>query len=75
MNNLILVAVTTIFLIGMVDNVEDNIATVEITDSNYQIQYADVPVAFFPCVISEGDFFHFAYIDGVTEIRCGEPEE
>ncbi|HIK67444.1 MAG TPA: hypothetical protein EYF95_05690 [Flavobacteriales bacterium] len=73
MKNLISV-ITVLFLIGMVDSVEDGIATVELTDSNYRIQYADMPVALFPCTISEGDFFHFAYIDGVTEIRCGEPE-
>ena len=74
MKNL-LTASLAVFLIGSVDNIEDGLAAVEIVDSNYKIRYADIPIEFFPCEIGEGDMFYFSNVDGVTEIRCGEPGE
>ena len=59
----------------MVDQVHNDIAIVEITDSTNSIVNAAMPLALFPCSIKEGDFFYFEYIDGVTEVRCGEPPE
>ena len=73
MTNLITAAVT-VFLIGTIDNVEDGIASVEITDSNYEVRYTDIPVELFPCRVVEGGMFYFANINDVTEIRCGEPD-
>ena len=73
MKNLITTAIA-VFLIGTVDNIEDGIAAVEITDSNYEIRYADIPVEMFPCEIAEGSMFYFANVENVTEIRCGEPD-
>ena len=62
-------------LIGIVDQIEGRIAMVEITNSNHEIENMSLPTSLFPCNIDEGDFFYFVYIDGVTEIRCGEPPE
>jgi hypothetical protein len=59
--------------IGVVDSVNDKYAYVEITTSE-EIIFTSMPVAMFPCEIKEGDMFYFEQIDGVTEIRCGEPE-
>ena len=63
------------FTLGLVDQVEDDIAAVELTKSNNTIVYQTMHVGIFPCIINEGDFFYFVYIDDVTEIRCGEPPE
>ncbi len=71
----LMTAVAVVFLIGTVDNIEDDVVAVEITDSNYETRHTQMPIELFPCEISEGDFFHFANVAGVTEIRCGEPEE
>lgn len=61
-----------LFCIGIVDSIEDNIASVEFktTAGTY---HTDIPVEFFPCDIGEGDQFYAQTIDGVTEVRCGEP--
>ena len=59
--------------IGVVDSVSDDYAYVEITTSQETI-FTSLPVAMFPCEIKEGDMFYFEHIEGVTEIRCGEPE-
>ena len=74
MKNL-LTAAYAVFLIGSVDNIEDGLAAVEITDSNYKTRFVDIPIELFPCEIGEGDMFYFSNVDGVTEIRCGEPGE
>jgi hypothetical protein len=66
---------TAVFVLGLVDQVEDGIAVVELSTSNGDISYSSIPVFLFPCKVSEGDFFYFSYADGVTEIRCGEPPE
>ena len=67
------------FLLGLVDNVEQGWVTAEITSQNdtgeYEVINIDLPVDIFPCEIKEGDMFYFAYVDDVTEIRCGEPPE
>ena len=59
--------------IGVVDSVGDKYAYVEITTSE-EIIFTSLPVSMFPCEIKEGDMFYFEQVDGVTEIRCGEPE-
>ena len=55
-------AVAVVFLIGTVDNIEDDVVAVEITDSNYETRHTQMPIELFPCEISEGDFFHFANV-------------
>lgn len=61
-----------ILLLGSVDYIEGDIATVEIINSDYEIIMTALPVEIFPCEIEEGDMFYFTYVNGVTEIRCGE---
>lgn len=64
-----------ILLIGMVDQVNGKEALVEITTTDSGVTYSSMPIAMFPCEVQEGSMFYFEYIDGVTEIRCGEPPE
>ena len=71
----LITAIGAVFLIGIVDNIEDGVVAVEITDSNYELRHTELPIELFPCDIREGDFFHFVNVAAVTEIRCGEPEE
>ena len=67
--------ITAIFLLGVIDYVEDDIAQVEMYSDEYGTVNYSLPVEIFPCTIKEGDMFYFEYADGITEIRCGEPEE
>ena len=67
--------VTTLFCLGVVDIIEDDMARVEFRTDGDQTNHADDPVVLFPCAIEEGDPFYAQTIDGVTEIRCGEPPE
>lgn len=64
-----------LLLLGVVDVIEEDIAEVEIIDSDKNIVRASLPMQLFPCEIKEGDMFYFEHADGVTEIRCGEPNE
>ena len=64
-----------VFLLGMVDQIEDGVAAVELSDAAGNLTYGSMPTMFFPCKIGEGDMFYFNYVDGITEIRCGEPPE
>jgi hypothetical protein len=66
-------AIIMALYIGVVDSVDNEFANVEITTSDDMVS-AILPVAMFPCDIDEGDMFYFEHVDGVTEIRCGEPE-
>jgi len=67
--------VGVMLLLGTVDYIDNGVADVEITTSHHEIIYAALPVSLFPCKLKEGDMFYFEYLDGVTEIRCGEPGE
>ena len=76
MNNYI-VAVISYFCFGAIDVIEGGMAHVILTKPSCYgetIYEADMPVQMFPCEISEGDVFYIQTVDGVTEIRCGEPE-
>ena len=64
-----------VFLLGMVDQIEDGVAAVELSDTAGNLTYESMPTVLFPCEIEEGDVFYFNYVDGITEIRCGEPPE
>ena len=63
------------FLLGTVDIIEDGLAVVELVRGDDIIDIVTLPTLIFPCEISEGDMFYFISVDGVTEIRCGEPPE
>ena len=63
----------SLFLVGVVDQIEGDILRTEISTSNGSIENVDLHRAMLPCVVSEGDMFYFSYENGVTEIRCGEP--
>lgn len=63
------------FLIGVVDQIDDDLAVVELTNDEHENINTVLPVEIFPCDIEEGEMFYFLYADGVTEIRCGEPPE
>jgi hypothetical protein len=62
-----------VLLTGIVDQINGSIANVEITDSSNEVLNTSLPVTIFPCQVKEGEPFYFIYVDGVTEIRCGEP--
>tara|TARA_R100000152_G_C6586423_1_gene48434 strand:- start:211 stop:432 length:222 start_codon:yes stop_codon:yes gene_type:complete len=61
-------------LLGTIDRIEGDIVVASITSSDNSTESFEMPVEMFPCEISEGDVFYFSYSEGVTEIRCGEPE-
>jgi hypothetical protein len=61
--------------IGTVDSIQKGIATSEILTDGNSVIMVYLPIAIFPCKVREGDMFYFEYVDGVTEIRCGEPSE
>ena len=64
-----------LLFIGVVDSIEDDVVVAEVTTSNYAQETLFFPLQLFPCELDEGDMFYFSYVDGVTEIRCGEPPE
>jgi|LUMJ01.1.fsa_nt_gb hypothetical protein len=64
-----------LLLIGVIDVIEGDFTEVEIIDSNSKIIHTTLPTQIFPCEVKEGDMFYFEHVDGVTEIRCGEPDE
>ena len=59
--------------LGMVDSIVGDYAAVEISNPNGEVNQVEIPVFLFPCEIKEGDQFYTFEIDGVREIRCGEP--
>ena len=62
-----------LFCIGIVDSIEDNVASVEFKTDDGGTYHTDIPVDFFPCNVEEGSQFYAQIVDGVTELRCGEP--
>ena len=66
-------AIAALFCIGSVDMIDKNIAHVIFTTGGQETYEADIPVQLFPCDIAEGDLFYAQVINGVTELRCGEP--
>ena len=59
--------------LGMVDSVVGDYAAVEVSDPEGEVAQMEIPLFLFPCEIKEGDHFYTYEIDGVREIRCGEP--
>jgi hypothetical protein len=68
-------ALIAVIMLGLVDTVEDDWASAEVTDPAGNVEYMELPVDLFPCKIKEGDMFYAVTVDGVTEIRCGEPPD
>jgi hypothetical protein len=66
--------IVSLFCIGSIDVIEGHMAHVVITTDGPDTYEADIPVELFPCEIAEGDLFYAQIVDGVTEIRCGEPD-
>ena len=64
-----------VLYIGIVDIVDGDIVMAQVTASDNEVRELYLPTAMFPCEIGEGDMFYFSYADGVTEIRCGEPDD
>ncbi len=62
-----------LFVLGLVDSIDGDIASVELSDRDGGISYSTMHTSLFPCSVREGDLFYFAHVDGVTEVRCGEP--
>ena len=62
-----------VLFLGLVDSIESDYVVAEISNSQGEVSQLEIPVVFFPYHISEGDMFHILNIDGVTELRCGEP--
>ena len=60
-------------LLGVIDQIHEGSVLVELNNPDGVIENFQMPVSVFPCEISEGDVFYINHIDGVTEIRCGEP--
>ncbi len=60
-------------LLGMVDQIEDGYVVAEVTTPDGTHDLIELPLAIFPCELSEGDFFYIKKVDEVTEVRCGEP--
>lgn len=63
----------TYFLLGSVDQIDAGLAFVEITTFDRGDVRTVMPIELFPCDLQEGDYFYFYNLDGVVEIRCGEP--
>jgi len=68
--------IVVVLCLGVVDVIEGEHALVEITSTDgITSTEAVFPVELFPCEIEEGSVFYFEHVEGVTEIRCGEPPE
>lgn len=65
---------TIVLFLGIIDSVQDNIVTIELSSANQESVVMEIDSFLFPCEVAEGDYFHIIILDGVTEIRCGEPE-
>lgn len=71
MNHDILILV---LMIGVVDSITSGVARVELTSSQEEIIDIYIPIKLFPCIVEEGDIFSIDIANGVTEIRCGDPD-
>ena len=73
MSKIFSVFLSTLIYIGMIDSVVGDYAAVELSNHQGEITRVEIPVLLFPCEIAEGDYFYTFEVDGVREIRCGEP--
>lgn len=61
-----------VFLLGVVDQIQDTSVSVELKNSSGEVQNLDLPAWVFPCEIGEGDLFYIEQNNENTIIRCGE---
>lgn len=73
-SNISTLFLSMLLLLGVVDGMQVDVATIELTGVDLDPVIMQIDSILFPCEISEGDYFHVVILDGVTEIRCGEPE-
>ncbi len=71
--NYLQTALVSVLCIGTIDSIDNGVVHVEITSTNNEIRRFDIPALLLPCEVSEQDVFYFLYVDGVVEVRCGEP--
>jgi hypothetical protein len=67
---------TALFILGIVDQVHDGTAAVELSLTSEEAfinSHVDLPLWMFPCEISEGSQFYFTKTDEAFELRCGTP--
>jgi hypothetical protein len=74
-NNMFQLCLVIFLYIGTVDLIEGDVVLAQVTASDNKMRELILTTHMFPCEIKEGDAFYFGYSNGVTEIRCGEPEE
>ena len=58
-----------------VDETRETWASVELSNSKGETRLTWMDTGIFPCQVVEGDVFYITILDGVTELRCGEPPE
>lgn len=69
---------TAFFILGIVDQVHDDTAAVELSLTSEEAfinSHVDLPLWIFPCEISEGSQFYFTKTDETLELRCGSPQK
>ena len=62
-------------LLGVVDQVHGDIVLVEITSPSGEYEQLHMPLWIFPCEVKDGEYFYIQNLDGITEVRCGEPPQ
>jgi len=60
--------------ICVVDKTTNTTVIAETVKAQEQIELIEFPRFIIPCNVKEGDMFYFLEINGVVEVRCGEPE-
>ena len=63
-----------LLMLGVIDQVDGAFIVAEVSDSSGKISQVSIPASLLPCKPEEGEMFYFSYLNGVTEIRCGEPD-
>ncbi len=71
MNSLIYSAAV---LLCVVDQVIDQAVIAEVSEVSGKSKFIEMPKIVIPCSVKEGDMFHVINVDGVVEVRCGEPD-
>ena len=56
--------------VGVVDQIHDDTATVEVEARTYYL-----PLWVFPCEVREGTIFHYTKQGNTLQLRCGKPGE
>jgi len=65
--------IATFLFIGVIDQIEKDIVFVVAKNAGEEQKEYLLPIDLIPCYVDEGDMIYAQIVDGVTEIRCGEP--